>query len=105
MRRMTIVDSPEHRMGGEIYYRESDFMHDPELHRAFKCGVKQGWREAMEEVDRGEFAERRHVGNDHISYRDRWRDEPPMMRENKWREPEDDEIEYRRRRRANGQFY
>lgn len=69
---MTIIDSPEHRMGGEIYYREQDFMHDPELHKAYKCGVKQGWRDAMEESERrGGYHERRD-----------WREMPPMMREN-----------------------
>ena len=103
MRRMHVIDSFD-RMGGEVYYREEKFMHNPELREAYECGVKEGRKEAYKEIMEEQYGERRHMGRDNIAYRDRWRDEPPMMRENKWREPEDDEIEYRRRRRANGQY-
>ena len=70
MRRMTVIESPEHRMGGEIYYREEKYSHDPELREAYECGRKQGWREAMMEAERGGYHERRD-----------WREMPPMMRE------------------------
>ncbi|MDE7345137.1 MAG: hypothetical protein K2N48_00155 [Muribaculaceae bacterium] len=109
MRRLHVISHPEHEMGGEIYYRESEFMHNPELHRAYKCGVKQGWREAMEEVDRGEYAERHHYSRG--SMPPMYREEHPMHHETPmyrgsegWREPEDDEIVYRRRRAANGRY-
>ena len=102
---MTVIESPEHRMGGEIYYREEKYSHDPELREAYECGRKQGWREAMMEAERGGYHERRD-----------WREMPPMMREHDryagdrpdyrddFREPYPDEIEYRRRRAANGRY-
>lgn len=79
-------------MGGEVYYREHDFSHDPELHHAYKCGVKQGWREAMEELEHGGYHER-HIGRTY----------PPMMREHDhdW---DDDEIVYRRGRDSMGRY-
>ena len=70
MRRMIVHDEPEHRMGGEVYYREEKYMRDPELREAYECGRKQGWREAMIEAERGGYNERRD-----------WREMPPMMRE------------------------
>lgn len=68
---MIVHDEPDHRMGGEIYYREDKYRNDPELREAYECGRKQGWREAMEESQRGGYHERRD-----------WREMPPMMREN-----------------------
>ena len=51
-------------MGGEIYYREEKFAHDPELLEAYKCGKKDGWREAMREAE--EYHERRMYDRDGI---------------------------------------
>lgn len=100
MRRIIQIDSPEHRMGGEVYYREEKYAHDPELREAYECGRKQGWREAMEETHGG-YNERRD-----------WRDMPPMMREHdrymggrpNYREDEMDDYSERRRRYSNGRF-
>lgn len=80
--------------GDDMHYRhhEKKYMHDPELLEAFECGVKEGWRQAMEE----QYGERR--GYDE---RRDYRGMPPMYREDKdW-----DDYEERRRRRANGRFY
>lgn len=51
MRRLHIIRDFD-RMGGEIYYREDKFAHDPELLEAYRCGKKDGWREAMQESER-----------------------------------------------------
>lgn len=69
MRRIIQIDSPEHRMGGEIYYRKQDYMRDPELREAYECGRKEAYKEIMEE-QYGGYHERRD-----------WREMPPMMRE------------------------
>lgn len=91
MRKLHVIDNYDH---AGIYCREEKYMHDPELRDAYECGKKAGWREAMEELEHGEYAER-HIG----------RTMPPMMREHdRFREPEDDEVMYRRRR-MNGRFY
>lgn len=80
------------RMGGEIYYREDKYAHDPELLEAYRCGKKDGWREAMQESER--YRERKYDRDGRIlQYRrddDEWDDEDYMER---------------RRRRANGRFY
>ena len=96
MRRLHVIDEP-HRMGGEMYFRHADkYAHDPELLEAYHCGVKQGWKEAMEELESGGYHERNRYG----------RTLPPMMREHEREWDGDDEIvKYRRRRRANGEFY
>ena len=68
---MTVLDHPEHVMGGEIYYRKDKYAHNPELLDAYECGKADGWRCAMEEARRsGGYNERRD-----------WREMPPMMRE------------------------
>lgn len=92
---MIVHDEPDHRIGGEVYYRKQDYMRDPELREAYDCGRKDAYREIMEEQYGGSY-----------NHRDHHRTYPPMMRENdrEWREPEDDEIAYRRRR-ANGRYY
>lgn len=97
MRRMTVLDHPEHVMGGEIYYREDKYRHDPELQEAYECGKRDGWRCAMEEIEQGGYNERHHYSRGSM---------PPMFREHErdYRKPEDDEVMYRRRR-ANGRFY
>lgn len=85
MRRLHVIESPEHRMGGEIYYREEKYAHDPELLEAYKCGKKDGWREAMREAEG--YSERRIVDPDeYIRYRHDTRDY------------DDGDIDYRRRR-------
>lgn len=96
MRKLHVIDNYD-RVGGEVYFRKSKFAHDPELLEAYECGKKDGWRCAMEELEEGGYAERRHYGHGSM---------PPMYREHDHvRMPEDDEVMYRRRRRANGEFY
>lgn len=90
MRRLHILEDYD-RMGGEIYYREDKFAHDPELLEAYKCGKKDGWRAAMEESER--YHERHYPKEDIIRYRheDEWND--------------DDMYDERRRRsRRTGRF-
>lgn len=92
MRRLHVIDEP-HRMGGEIYYREDKFAHDPELLEAYHCGKKDGWREAMRESEHeGHYAER-HYG--HVGM-------PPMYREHDY--IADDEPSYRRHRDSMGRY-
>lgn len=88
------------RMGGEIYYRKDDFIHDPELLEAYECGRKAGWREAMEEAD-GYHERRGNVTHLGAGGRILYRHDPEYDRE-MW--DDDDDVEYRRRRR-NGRFY
>lgn len=90
MRRVRVIESPSHRMGGEIYYREEHFAHDPELLEAYKCGKKDGWREAMHEVER--YHERKWPLEDIIKYRD----------DDDW--DDDDYMERRRRSRRTGRY-
>lgn len=102
MRRLHVIENFD-RMGGEVYFREDKYRHDPELLEAYKCGKKDGWREAMEEAqggyserrmydDRGRVIQYRDFGRDHILYRDH----DGMM---------PDDYDERRRRRADGRFY
>lgn len=92
MRRVHVIDGYD-RMGGEVYYREEKFAHDPELREAYECGRKTGWREAMEESERrGGYHERLD-----------WRTMPPMMRESD-RGWDDDEVSYRRGRDSMGRY-
>ncbi len=95
MRRMRIIDNPDY-VGGGIFYRVHEkFMHDPELREAFECGKKEGWREAMREVEREGFGQR----NFPPMFRDD-RDMPPMFRdEQDWRD-----YEERRRRDSRGRW-
>lgn len=106
MRRLHVISTPEHEMGGEIYYREHEFAHDPELHRAYKCGVKQGWREAMKETYGDHYAER-HYGRVGVPpmYREEYpiHHETPMYRDHD-RSWDDDEVVYRRGRDARGRY-
>lgn len=92
MRRVRVIEEPSHRMGGEIYYREEKFAHDPELLEAYKCGKKDGWREAMREADG--YHERKWPYEDIINYR---HDE-----EDDW--DDDDYMERRRRSRITGRY-
>lgn len=98
MRLRRIIDDYD-RIGGEIYYRKDKYKHDPELMEAYECGKKDGWREAMEEVEG--YHERRgnvtHLGaGGRILYRRDDEDYDRMY---------DDDIEYRRRRRnSRGEF-
>ena len=107
MRRMIVHSEPDHVMGGEVYYRRDKYRHDPELLDAYECGRKDAYREIMEEQYGGSYNHREHMG----------RTMPPMMRESDYpmhegrptyredfREPYPDEIEYRRRRAANGRY-
>lgn len=82
MRRMIAIESPEHRMGGEIYYREDMYAHDPELRRAFKDGEECGYEKAMQALgvynerrmydDRGRVLYREHdMGDDYMERRRR----------------------------------
>ena len=97
MRRLHVIEGFD-RMGGEVYFRKDKFAHDPELLEAYECGKKDGWRCAMKELEHDDYGERRHYGYGSV---------PPMYREHERgvRMPEDDELMYRRRRRANGEFY
>lgn len=71
MKKLTIIDSPENVVGGEIYYRKDKYAHNPELLDAYECGKADGWRCAMEEIRRsGGYNERRD-----------WREMPPAYRE------------------------
>ena len=92
MRRVRVIEEPSHRMGGEIYYREEKFAHDPELLEAYKCGKKDGWREAMREA--GEYHERRMYDRDGII---KYRND-----EENW--DDDDYMERRRRSRRTGRY-
>lgn len=103
MRRVRVLTDYD-RMGGEIYYRSHKYDHDPELLEAYECGVKDGWRAAMEESygergnrgGRGGYGER-HMIDDRgrvIRYRDDERD---------W-EDEDEYKERRRRSRRTGRY-
>ena len=99
MRLRRIIDDYD-RIGGEIYYRKDKYKHDPGLMEAYECGKKDGWREAMEVAD-GYYERRGNVTHYGAGGRVLYREEDRDMRE--W----DDagEVEYRRRRRSNGQFY
>lgn len=93
MRRLHVIEDYD-RMGGEIFYREEKYRHDPELLEAYHCGKKDGWREAMKEAERGGYNERRD-----------WREMPPMYRDHERpMHDDDDEIEYRRHRNSMGRF-
>lgn len=90
MRLKRIID-PEY---AGVFYRRDKYEHDPELMEAYECGKKDGWHEAMEEIDG--YHERRgnvttYDAGGRILYRDDERD---------W----DDEIEYRRRRDRMGRY-
>lgn len=92
MRRVRVIEEPSHRMGGEIYYREEKFAYDPELLEAYKCGKKDGWREAMREAE--EYHERRMYDRDgFIKYRNDEED---------W--DDDDYMERRRHSRRTGRY-
>lgn len=93
MRRLRIIDDG-------IDYRHADkFDHDPELREAYECGYKHGRKEAYKEIMEEQYG-------DSYNHRERGRTYPPMMREHdrEWREPEDDEIAYRRRRDSRGRY-
>lgn len=102
MRRLHVIESADHHMGGEIYYRHHEkFAHDPELREAYECGYKHGRKEAYTEIMEEQYG--------HGDYHERHygRTMPPMMREHDhdWRQPEDDEIVYRRHRsRMTGRY-
>lgn len=44
MRRVRIIDHDG------MNFRHESYMHDPDLREAYECGVKEGWRQAMEET-------------------------------------------------------
>ena len=88
MRLRRIIDDYD-RIGGEIYYRKDKYKHDPELMEAYECGKKDGWREAMEEVE-GYHERRGNVTHLGAGGRILYREEP------EW---DDDDVEYRRYRR------
>lgn len=98
MRRLHIIE------GDDMGYRHNKekYMYDPELREAYECGVKEGWRQAMEE----QYGERNRnygsgYGERHMPYEHRgnimYRDVPPMYRE-------DDMYEERRRRDSRGRY-
>lgn len=93
MRRVRVIEEPSHRMGGEIYYREEKFAHDPELLEAFEAGCEHGYHKAKEEM--GAYRERRVYDRDGIiKYRNEDED---------W---DDDDMydERRRRSRRTGRY-
>lgn len=83
------------RMGGEIYYRKEKYEHDPELMEAYECGFADAMRKVYDEDG---YHERRgnitHLG---AGGRVMYRHDDDMY--------DDGDVEYRRRRRANGRFY
>ena len=85
------------RMGGEIYYRKDDFIHDPELLEAYECG----YADALREMRDGYHERRGNVTHLGAGGRILYRHDPEYDRE-MW--DNDDDVEYRRRRR-NGRFY
>lgn len=91
MRRIHVMEDFD-RMGGEIYYREDKYMHDPELRRAFKDGEECGYEKAMREIH-GEYNERKIIDDRGrvIRYREHDRD---------W----DDDYMERRRRDGRGRY-
>ena len=92
MRRVRVIEEPSHRMGGEIYYSEEKIEHETELLEAYKCGKKDGWREAMREAEA--YHERRMCDRDGIiKYRNDEED---------W--DDDDYMERRRRARRTGRY-
>lgn len=94
MRLRRIIDDYD-RIGGEIYYRKDKYKHDPELMEAYECGKKDGWREAMEEVE-GYHERRGNVTHLGAGGRILYREEP------EW--DDDGEVAYRRRRDSMGRF-
>lgn len=102
MRRMTVLDHPDHVMGGEIYYREDKYMRDPELREAYECGYAKGRKEAYKEIMEEQYGERRD-----------WREMPLMYRGEgsrggvNYREDErgwNDDYSERRRRDSRGRY-
>lgn len=93
--RLKRIINDYNRMGGEIYYRRDKYEHDPELLDAYECGYEDAIREMSDD-----YSERRgNVTHYGAGGRVLYRHEPNR---DMW---DDGEIEYRRRRRANGQFY
>ena len=91
MRRLHILEDYD-RMGGEIYYREDKFAHDPELLEAYEAGCEHGYYKAQKEM--GGYGTRRHYPvEDIIRYR----------HEDEW---DDDDMydERRRRSRRTGRY-
>lgn len=83
-----------------VFYRKEKYEHDPELLEAYECGRRDGWREAMEEAD-GYHERRGNVTHLGAGGRILYRHDPDEYDREMW----DDDVEYRRRRRANGRFY
>ena len=78
-----------------VFYRKERYAHDPELMEAYRCGKKDGWREAMEEAD-GYHERRGNVTHYGAGGRILYRDDDDMY--------DDDEVAYRRRRDSMGRF-
>lgn len=94
MRRLHVIESPEYRMGGEIYYREDKerYMRDPELREAFEAGCEHGYRKAHKEMD--SYHERKYDrGGRILQYRNDEKD---------W--DDDDYMERRSRSRRTGRY-
>lgn len=95
MRKLHIIEEPSHRIGGEIYYREDKerYMSDSELREAFEAGCEHGYRKAQREME--DYSERKYDRDGRII---QYRHDPD-------RDWDDDDMDWRRRRRANGRFY
>lgn len=94
MRLRRITTEPEY---AGIFYRKEKYEHDPELMEAYECGVKDGWREAMEE-SYGYHERRGNVTHYGAGGRILYRHEDERERWN------DDDVEYRRRRDSMGRY-
>lgn len=90
MRRLHVIESFD-RMGGEVYFREDKYRHDPELLEAFEAGCEHGYHKAMEAFGE-DYSERRVYDRDGII---KYRDHDRMNRN--W---DDDMYDERRRRSA-----
>lgn len=90
--RLRRIIQPEY---GDIMFRHEKYSHDPELMKAYECGLKDGWREAMEEVD-GYHERRGNVTHYGAGGKILYREEPD------W--DDDDEMMYRRRRDSRGRY-
>lgn len=96
MRLRRIIDDYD-RIGGEIYYRKEKYAHDPELMEAYECGRE----DTMREIEDGYHERSGNVTHYGAGGRILYRHDPDYDRE-MW---EGGDVEYRRRRRANGRFY
>lgn len=93
MRRIRVIDHDG------MNFRHEGFMQDPELREAYECGVKEGWRQAMEETYGGGYGHRDYGRGGMGSRRMDFREQPDRQ----WRDDDDPYME-RRHRDSRGRF-